>query len=146
MGCHVVTINYNKLSIDNERYLKIKLNRLQKTSFHFLEKLNMSIILQMHKAKLKWMVFTILNGYLWMARFWKRFTALFSLRISLFKNGNNEETRIRVHTHTFNTSHERGPGLYLRWSSKRMVVAQWKMMFVWERSSCMSSLLMAKSF
>lgn len=54
----------------------------------------------MHKAKLKWMVFTILSGYLWMARFWKRLTALFSLRISLFKNRNNEETYAYVCTHT----------------------------------------------
>ena len=44
MGCHVVTTNYNKLSVDNERYLKIQLNRLQKkTSFHFLEKLNIRL-------------------------------------------------------------------------------------------------------
>ena len=102
----------------------------------------------MHKEKLKWMVFTILNGYLWMVRFWKRFTPLFSLRNNRnnYLNRNNEETYTYVCTHTCNTSHERGLGLYLRWSSKRTVAAQWKTMFVWERSSCMSSLLMAKSF
>ena len=101
MGCRVVTTNYNKLSIDNERYLKIKLNRLQKNIIPFFGEIeHKSIILQMHKAKLKWMVFTILSGYLWMARFWKRLTALFSLRISLFKNRNNEETYAYVCTHT----------------------------------------------
>lgn len=86
MGCHVVTTNYNKLSVDNERYLKIQLNRLQKKNIipFFGEIEHKAILLQMYKEKLKWMVFTILNGYLWMVRFWKRFTPLFSLRISLF--------------------------------------------------------------
>lgn len=60
----------------------------------------------MHKAKLKWMVFTILSGYLWMARFWKRFDCFVFIENISFKNRNNEETYAYVCTHTFNTSHE----------------------------------------
>lgn len=83
MGCRVVTTNYNKLLIDNERYLKIKLNRLQKHHSIFGEIEHKSIILQMHKARLKWMVFTILSGYLWMADSGKGWLLCFPVKVSL---------------------------------------------------------------
>lgn len=39
-------------------------------------------------------------------------------------------THTCMHTDKDNISHKRETGLYLRWSSKRTVAAQWKMMFV----------------
>lgn len=109
-----------------------------------------SISLCMHKEMLAWTFSTALNGYLWMVRFWRCFTLLYFVfieNISFFFNRCHKETYTHTGAHThIHTSHEREMGLYLRWSSKRTVAAQWKIMLVQERSSCMSSLLMAKSF